>query len=743
MASPQMAIVFARLDPILKSLLEGLTSLKSLLPSISLENCEKEFVDHEQSGSTDKIFVTLVQKIAKELESLTRGMRLTSDSSQPENVQPHQRLQHAKALCLLTKYVTLPLTAIFHLPLRDIYTLDTNSRDNHSNNRKGEAAFTGMQGTPQDQKLKIRRSYVYKLYRLAAVAVQTFVEETTISDISSMSRNLLQSNTWIEYLVAFVHCMPTYSEISGLSIATSSSSLDDGTDAWVTILQTTKQLLYCFEIDGTKNQERSEGDQTVPHLAHHLNHPTTVLLVEAWHGTLSMRLVDCLTAFLASSEKYRSAFFSPQVHCAALETLFSLLEVTSPSLDSNGNKESLSASDFWRSVFPGVFTALYQRIVDNSHKVKESSSSITPMRVHIQRLSLESLIVLLRITCVSYLNSSKNERVLHEGCDYPIASTERDSNADLLAKLTSMAVTANSNNERNVANGHGNVDTEFQSPSNHDEDKKESNDKFQQEKKFFDQVRKRTEGPLIFLLRQLSLSSSDAIRRKVLVLCQVILFETRHCWVLDAYDNTAIVSNTSTSKATFSPIENLMEQIPLELCIGFQQDPDTQVRNSSKKIIETYVEHRYSGEQSSPSSPLLLSPSTWMVPRIVELVQKLSALVHRGENHSNIRENEASSSSTATVTELRTELNLLAGYLQCLANSSNNSRHSVNKTDGIDKRARNQSRANDTSMCNSIVSSKEFRRGLIRKFHNLVGHLSATPLYVGHMSFLLLMQSAE
>ena len=95
MASPQMAIVFARLDPILKSLLEGLTSLKSLLPSISLENCEKEFVDHEQSGSTDKIFVTLVQKIAKELESLTRGMRLTSDSSQPENVQPHQRLQHA------------------------------------------------------------------------------------------------------------------------------------------------------------------------------------------------------------------------------------------------------------------------------------------------------------------------------------------------------------------------------------------------------------------------------------------------------------------------------------------------------------------------------------------------------------------------------------------------------------------------------------------------------------------------
>jgi hypothetical protein len=699
---------------------------------------------------------------------------------------------------LLAKYITLPLTAVFHLPLRDIYALPTHTNandnddddDNDNNNNNSSKSDTkthrGKQGNQRERKLEIRRSYVYRVYRLAAVAIRTFIEETTITTTvtrardtnpsavthtsTSSQQNLLQTNTWIEHLIALIHSMPTYTEISettkpslpSAAAAISSSSLDDGSDAFVAILDAARSLLLCFD-DTTNN--RGDGNAKDGHTIDHPKHPATVLLVEAWHGTLSMRLVDCLTAFLASggpkSNSNRSSeAFSTRVHGAALETLFSLLKVTTPSTamamatteESSNFASSLSSASsspaFWRSVFPGVFAALYQRIANNSNasrsKASSSSSSTTSAKVQIQQLSLESLIVLLRITLSSTTCLSPSDSVLskHEetknndefdnhDASAAAPNTERNSNDDLLTRLTFMAVAAN-NSKTNK-----DKDKEEKTPpsANHDKGKKENNhehEQQQQQQLFFDRVRKRVEGPLVFMLRQLSLSSSDAIRREVVVLCKVILFETRHCWgstISSSGDIGAASSTATATTAASSPPENLMEQIPLELCIGFQQDPDASVKASAREIIDTYIEIRHV-DSMSLSPPSLHSPSIWMVPRIIELIQKLSALVHRGNNNmintesgihsiSNIRSISNSSNisnNTTATTELRTELNLLAGYLQCLDTTSTTSTNGKKNDGGTNEATTKETRAIHTSMCNAIVSSKHLRRGLIRKF---------------------------
>ena len=558
-SSSTTAIVFARLDPILKRLLEGLTKLKNLLP----------FLLSTRNNDNETTFVRLSKSIAGDLESLSKGLVVAQQ-------QQNQRLQHAKALCLLAKYITLPLNAVFRLPLREIY------------------------GTPDgtiDPKLSIRRSYVYRMYRLAAIAMEKFIEETTIdnNNNSSSSHNLLPTTTWIEHLVALIHVLPSYEETNKNN---TTNSLDDGTDVFVEILSTTRTLLKCFDSNA---------------------------LLQAWHGTLSMRLVDSLTAFLVHK------VYSPRVHTAALETLATLFQVT--------NETSNSSSSFWRSVFPGVFTALYKIIANDTASNRSSKASSTTSTVQIFKLSLKSLISLLKIT----LSSSSDDET--DGTIRNSSDTELNSNDDLLAKLNSMVITANSNKSE-------------------DEEKDERIDeKEPSQQKFFHQIRKKIEGPLIFVLRHLSVSPNDEIRRDVVRLSHVILLETR--W-------------GNPSQSTF---ENHI-QVPLEICIGFQQDPDASVRAAAREIIDHYS---------------MDSPSVWMVPRIIELIQKLLTLVHRGR--STTTENGIFGRNANT--ELRTNLNLVAGYLQCLDRSAK------------------ESKTITTSICNSFVASKQLRRGLIRKFRKV------------------------
>ena len=624
MGSVSTGMVFARLDPVLKNLLEGLTSLKGLLPLFS---------NPQPNDQLESTFVRLSKSIANELESLSKAM--TQEKSQNDQ----QRLQHSKALCMLAKYITLPLNAIFRLPLRMIFDPPQNSRSNITEPK-------------HDPRLAIRRSYVYRLYRLAAMAMQRFIEETTITnDANGTKNNLLPITTCVEHLVALIHSMPTYSEIvKSNNQTTANASLDDGSNAYCAILGATTTLLSCFE----PSVDISSSENT-----------TILLLKEAWHGTLSMRLVDCLTAFLVCSP---SQVFSPNVHEKALETLFMMLTVTNvePNLDALGQSQS-----FWRSVFPGVFTALYQ-IMTNDVTGKANKSSSSERAVRIKTLSLQSLILLLRMTLSkpTHLDETKEEDL----------TTDKNSNSndDLLAKLNSLVLTANNKSE-NIAE------------SKDDEERVEANQikgQAKEEHFFYEQVQKRVESPLIFLLRQLSLSSINAIRRDIVVLCKVILFETKDCWNANAIADAAAIST--------SPV-NVMQQIPLEICIGFQQDPDSAVRNSARDVIDAYTNIR--------NAHFSQSPSVWMVPRVIELIKKLSTLVHRGKTNPSNHKNGIININTTT-TELRTDLNLLAGYLECLDTSSR-------EINGITSKAL---KAMNLSICNAIISSKQLQRGLIRKY---------------------------
>ena len=629
MGSVSTGMVFARLDPVLKNLLEGLTSLKGILPLFS---------NPQPNDQLESTFVRLSKSIANELESLSKAMQ------QEKSQNDQQRLQHSKALCMLAKYITLPLNAVFRLPLRMIFDPPQNS---HSNNAEPK----------HDPRLAIRRSYVYRLYRLAAMAMQRFIEETTITnDANGTKNNLVPITTCVEHLVALIHSMPTYSEIvQNNNQTTTNSSLDDGSNAYSAILGATTTLLSCFE----PRVDTSSSENT-----------TILLLKEAWHGTLSMRLVDCLTAFLVCSP---SQVFSPNVHEKALETLFMMLTVTNvePSVDALGQSQS-----FWRSVFPGVFTALYQ-IMTNDVTGKSKKSSSSERTVRIKTLSLQSLILLLRMTLSKpmHLDETKEKD--------PKIDNNPNSNDDLLAKLNSLVLTANNKSE-NMAES---KDEENRIEDTQNE-KKGTKGQAEEEHFFYEQVRKRVESPLIFLLRQLSLSSINVIRRDIVVLCKVILFETKDCWNADAIADTAVIST--------SP-ENLMQQIPLEICIGFQQDPDSAVRNSTRDVIDSYTDIR--------NAHLSQSPSVWMIPRVIELVQKLATLVHRGNANPGNHKNGIININTTT-TELRTDLNLLAGYLQCLDTSSR-------EINGVTSKGL---KAMNSSICNAFLSSKQLQRGLIRKY---------------------------
>ncbi len=642
MGSVSTAVVFERLDPILKNLLEGLTSLKGILPLLS---------NPESNDRLESTFVRLSKSIANELESLSKAMK-------PQETSHEQRLQHAKALCLLAKYITLPLNAVFRLPLREIFDPSQNNRSSSNSESK-----------LRDPRLAIRRSYVYQLYRLAAMAMQRFVEETTIPNNANHAKNNLLPNTLcVEHLVALIHSMPTYSEIVKTNHQTTAySSLDDGSNVHCAVLETTISLLNCFE---------------QPRAATRSGETTTILL-EAWHGTLSMRLVDCLTAFMVCSP---SRVFSPRVHQKALETLFTMLTVT----NTRNNADALSKSQsFWRSVFPGVFTALYQITTENITGKSKKSSSSSETTVRIKTLSLQSLILLLRMT-LSPSTHSDETKEKDPNQDFVSSTTDPDSNDDLLAKLNSLVLTANQRENNTNENTGETKDQEDRTQVIQNETKgtkgRQREDHF-----FYEQVRKRVESPLLFLMRQLSLSSISAIRRDIVVLCKVVLFETKDCWNEDA------IADTTTTNSTMASPDNLLQQIPLEICIGFQQDPDPAIRSSARDILDSYT--------STRNAHLSHLPSVWMVPRFIDLVQKLSTLVHRGKTNTSDTKNGIVNINTTT-TELRTDLNLLAGYLQCLEASSR-------ETNGVTPK---ELRAMNTSICNAIISSKQLRRGLIRKY---------------------------
>jgi len=422
---------------------------------------------------------------------------------------------------------------------------------------------------------------------------------------------------------------------------------------------------------------------------------------------------------------------------------------------SNTNSVVSSSSLFWRSVFPGVFTALYQQtIVDYGFYSSSSSSSLPSIVIPCQNLSLQCLVILLRVSLCSSLSSqdsgngsglnddkyNDNDKANNDNRHHNdgVATTNTKSNnhhrninnEDLLLRLTSMAATANINANNDGQNDdieNENENKQYQQkqrlPSlpmkknqvtvainSNDNNNDDGNEFFS----FLCQVRKRIVAPTIILLRQMSISSSDNIRKQVSILCRVILIETpSYCWRQhiqqispSSHNDDDVENNGRYSGTTIDGSSSIiMERIPFEICVALQRDPEKNIRTSARENINEYLEIHYGGgsgsgkkevRERSSSDPSSLSSSHWMVSRIIELVQKLSTLV-QGSNNNKINNKEP----------LRTELNLLDGYLTCLVNNN------YNKKDNYKGNGNKES--NDT-IRSALISSSNFRRSLIQLF---------------------------
>ncbi|KAG7347866.1 hypothetical protein IV203_016571 [Nitzschia inconspicua] len=551
----QSQIVFLRLDPVLKSLLHDITALKELFESVSPS------VDLVP----DETWFRLVDSIVHHLDVLTRHFR-------------NFGVEFAPSMILLADYVTLPLTAILHLQLPQ--------RVQQNNSRV--STFRRSSG--------VQRSYLQRFLISTALAIQSYVEKCSIPiDYDSQSdakrcpdttATALGEKYLIKYLIALVTCLPTSSEVeryssktngsddaeghreAGILLLSTRDSLDDGSDMWTIFLQATRYIsCYCSE------QELQKG----------------------WHGTLLVRLVDCTTAFFLSANDKKDArfVFTPRVQMAAVDQMKTLLQRTS------------NAKSFWRSVFPGVFSPLYKRIMNSAHPFENKSCQDNQYyRLILEQGSIESITLLLRITMTDNPPNHSNKMPEKEARS-PVV------NATLARNLSTMAFYANNK----VAGAREGVIL--------DESSRVS---------FVDQVKSRVSTPIVFILRKKALSRSEKTRKMVLSLCRVVLIETRCCW---HPGNTVEEEGHGEMK--------IMEEIILEICIALKLDPDAEVSLCATSIADEYFRQISSIKNGIDQS------NCWMNRRVVELIEGLPALLMKGKN-----------------IETALQLKKTTGYIKCL-----------------------------------------------------------------------------
>jgi hypothetical protein len=520
-------IVFLRLDPVLKALLENVTALKTVFD-------DNGTVSSSETGSAQ--WFRLVDVIVQHLDDLDKQLRFF------RGTLPSPEL--GASLILMKDYVTLPLTAIFHLQLpqkllaqiiRSMASIDTNENPHND-------------PSEQQRRLQIQQSYLRKLIAAASKAIQSYVEACSVPSGASATR--LDDAYFIKYLISLVSCLPSSAQVEELFAGSSDIAtfppksnlllwqptaymplaLDDGSELWVTSLNTIQFVL----------QNYNNSWQT---------------LLNAWHGTLLMRLVDSTTGFLLWRQQQpdkqygattgRSDFiFSSPVQKAAVDLLGVMLQESATAVATSSDNENKTAlTSFWQSVFPGVFTPLYRHIMGTSG-IMASSSTLHQDRCipKLECRSIECVVFLLRITLAQFSND----------IDSPESDSISATNI-VLQQLSSLVLNSNRNDDKK---------TKISSPSQ-DKEHPRHVDAF-----FLQQVQKLVVAPLSVILRQKAVSKSGLCRKATISLCRVILIETRSSWTTSTNENNGI----SVLMEDGSISSNAMKHVALEICMALRQD---------------------------------------------------------------------------------------------------------------------------------------------------------------------------
>ena len=272
-----------------------------------------------------------------------------------------------------------------------------------------------------------------------------------------------------------------------------------------------------------------------------------------------MRIIDCITALLICEPSQPFFVFPPYVHIATLDLLLCIQQsiIVISATTNNASSSTISLS-FWRSVFPGVFTALYKRIVGistkNSHHNNEQRYITS-----IETKSLQSLTILLKST----LSSSSDKDNDDDG-------GTSSGGAIFITQLISMANNSNKKTTNNDDNRNNKTDNKLEI---------EQGDKIIDEYEIFiSQVQKRVVGPLIVVLKQRAISQSISTREEIISLCHVILLDTPQCWKQrhgggEKNDGTTAATSSGGS-TTETRASGTIEEVAFEICIALQRDSD-------------------------------------------------------------------------------------------------------------------------------------------------------------------------
>jgi hypothetical protein len=290
-ASGQTQVAFLKLDPILKELLENVTKYRELSDRL------------RAPGDRSDVSEQWVSNVKQQLEVLRRLQATIQTLGSP----------FAPSLLVLADYISLPLTAIFHISPQEQAT-NTNNNDSF-----------------------VTVSYLRKLHQAAADCIQTYVQVVTPiamhkdedDDENSPSVSSLSSKHSIQFLTALTRGLPTTSAIATQEIA--NAALDDGSDCWLAILYAIQAVL-----------------KVCP----------TQELVQALEGGLVARLVDCATTLIEGT------FSSKETVRLESTRLLELL------LDRVADHETV-----WQAMFPGILVALYRCLV-SCHRQASTGQSV-------------------------------------------------------------------------------------------------------------------------------------------------------------------------------------------------------------------------------------------------------------------------------------------------------------------------------------------------------------------------------
>lgn len=380
MASGQTQVVFVQLDPILKQLLDAVTKYRQLTEAAT--NARQQQVagnaSNHSSNSESRLLEQWVINVKLQVK-LLRDLQATIRTLGPP---------FAPSLLILADYISLPLTAIFHI----------------SPDVRVSAASNGDHGSYWQSK-NVSTTYLRMLHQEAADCIQMYSQLVTpvpmrTTPVPSIS---LSSKHAIQFLVALTRGIPS----SPVAIAANNkivvatmdnkhtNALGDGSDCWLAILQALETVLKAC--------------------------PSSEELVVALDGGLVARLVDCATALVEGGRNNNSIDLvsNDTVRLESVQLLQTLFD------------QLAKYPKVWQAMFPGILVGLYRCLISCQRQASTGQS------VALECGCLGCIQKLLRITLVPIHNHNKQAQQRSTNADVGAASTATTAmlqNLQLLAR---------------------------------------------------------------------------------------------------------------------------------------------------------------------------------------------------------------------------------------------------------------------------------------------------------------------